>query len=168
MSENTTGPKKGQTMNTVTRHSVFETNSSSSHSISIVGGNYRPDKIPLEDGICRVYGGEFGWGIDQYNDAATKASYCLVYAFGDTWNDGDGDRAPVYPEKLETLRAVIAKQTGAEVVFDMSGYNYIDHQSRENDDWRKATAETAFASEQALRDFIFNPASELLIDNDNH
>lgn len=155
-------------MSTVIRRGVFETNSSSSHSITIVGGNYQADKIPLEDGVCRIYGGEFGWGFDQFNDAATKASYCLVYAFGDTSGDGDGEQEPMYPEKLETLRSVVAKEMGVEVEFEMGGWNYIDHQSCENSDWRQATAETAFASEQALRDFIFNPASELLIDNDNH
>ena len=158
----------GGNLNRVVRHGVFETNSSSSHSISIVGGTYKPDTIPVIDGICRIYGGEFGWGIEQYNDAATKASYCLVFAYGDSdFSDPHVKSAPLYPELLEMLRAVVAERVGAPVEFDMDGWYYIDHQSRDRR-YRDTPGDEAFSSPESLRDFIFNPASELLIDHDNH
>jgi hypothetical protein len=159
-------------MNKVTRHGVFETNSSSTHSIAIQGGKYVLDKLPVEDGVCRVYPGEFGWEEEDYYDADTKASYCLTHA----WSAGDGrDGYKMSPEKaasrLDMLRDVIQKATGAEKVeFAESGDDfykrgYIDHQSIEGDG---GAGEPAFASEESLRDFIFNPNSLLRTDNDNH
>lgn len=62
-------------MNTVRRRFVFETNSSSSHSISIVSGDYIPDKIYVDEtGTCNIFPGEFGWEIEDFYDAASKAS----------------------------------------------------------------------------------------------
>ncbi len=142
----------------VTRRNVFETNSSSTHSITIAGGKeYKVDSLPLrDDGICWVYPGEFGWETESYNDAVTKASYAL------TWAKSYGEA-----EAVDMLRDVIAKETGTKVKFVRSSddeyhaWGYIDHQS---DD----AAKDAFKSSEALRDFIFNPASELRTDNDNH
>lgn len=157
------------------RRAVFETNSSSSHSITIVGGTYRPDRLHAEDGVVTIYGGKFGWGVEQFNDAATKASYCLVYAHGpeiDLELDGktgesiETRREPTHPELLERLRQVIASETGCEVEFNMRG-GYIDHQSNGEYGTPGVCAE-AFKTDETLRDFIFNPKSRLLIDNDNH
>lgn len=133
-------------MSTVIRHSVFETNSSSSHSISIAGGEYKPDRLLVEDGVCRVYPGEFGWEVEDYYDAATKASYCVTYIMNCTCDDQRD-------EEQEMLRRVIAQNTGAdEVQFVKScdefwPWGYIDHQSdREEADGCGA----AFANEKSL------------------
>lgn len=144
-------------MKSVIRRGVFETNSSSSHSISISGGNYTPDTLMVANGVCRIYPGEFGWEEESYRDAATKASYCLTHA------KQCGDE-----RSLDMLRDVIARETGAAVEFckadsDWHEWGYIDHQSIEY-----GVPQEAFASADALRDFIFNPASVLRTDNDNH
>lgn len=68
------------------RQSAFETNSSSSHSITISYGDYTPDKLYVENGVLEIYTGEFGWEHEDYYDAATKAAYCL------TWLKGEGSR----------------------------------------------------------------------------
>lgn len=142
------------------RNGVFETNSSSTHSISIRGGDYKPSEwTPDSDGNIDVYPGEFGWEYEDYYDPMSKASYCLTYAA----NDGEGGNS----ELLTMLREVIAETTGAKsVTFCKSScsYNpwgYIDHQS-------DGVCTPAFESKESLRDFIFNPASELHTDNDNH
>lgn len=157
----------------VTRHGVFETNSSSTHSIAIKGGKYVLDKIPVEDGVCRIYPGEYGWEEEEYYDAATKASYCLTHL----WSAKEGqDGYKVTPEKFASreamLRDVIQKATGAEKVEFIEGDDddyhkrgYIDHQSIEGDG---GAGEPAWASEESLRDFIFNDNSVLRTDNDNH
>lgn len=133
----------------VTRNGVFETNSSSSHSITIVSGDYIVDRLGVsQDGICTIHSGEFGWEQETYQDSPTKAAYCATFARN-------------RPECLEILRRVVGQELGCTVVFENLDDGYIDHQS---DD----IAEQAFESEKALRDFIFNPASVLETDNDNH
>ena len=145
-------------MQQVRREKIFETNSSSTHSISIVGGVYTPDKFPLEGGVCKVYPGEFGWDEDTFHSPAMKASYCLVFIKTILAND---DRAN------QMFIDVLKEQTHCESVEfvsdskDFYGWGYIDHQS---DD----VCGPAFSSKETLRDFIFNPASYLHTDNDNH
>ena len=144
----------------VTRHSVFETNSSSCHTITVDDNDFIPDKLDVVDGVCKIFPGEFGWEVEKYNDAQTKASYCLTYA--KTASGGDSDLSLV-----DQLRDVIAAETGAKVKFVQNAHDsyapwgYIDHQSMR-------VAAPAFASDSTLRAFIFNPASTLETDNDNH
>lgn len=151
----------------VIRRGIFETNSSSSHSITIRGGTYSPDRIPIDFGVCRIFGGEFGWGYEIRHDAATKASYCATYAQGPARWDGGAMRIAECrsPEQLEMLRSVVAETVGAPVEFVFSPDDYIDHQS---DFMEGKVCEEAFGSPSRLKDFIFNRASSLVIDNDNH
>lgn len=137
------------------RHNVFETNSSSTHSISINSTTELYDSItPDSNGVITLTGGQFGWEWEQYNDALTKANYCAVDVHG------NGDL-----EKM--LRDVIMEHTGAkDVVFDLTtdyrqdNYSYIDHQS-------VGTVHPAFSSADNLKNFIFNSKSYLFTGNDN-
>lgn len=139
-------------MNTKIRKSLFETNSSSTHSITIQeSGDYTSIK---HDGKIELVGGEFGWEWETYRDPLTKANYCAVYATGNE-------------SKTEMLKEVISDHTGAEVEisaqkddYDKGHYSYIDHQS-------DAIAEDAFASRQSLKNFIFGVNSTLYTGNDN-
>jgi len=130
------------------RSKVFETNSSSSHSISIVEGEegFYDTIYPDEKGIIILGGEEFGWEWEKYTCALTKATYCAQ----DCWHD---------PDKRDMLIEVLQEQTGAITIeFDYSGY--IDHQSN-------GTSHDAFVNKQSLKDFIFNPKSILFTGNDN-
>lgn len=146
-------------MHKVTRRAMFETNSSSTHSITIVNGT-ADDKLPVRAGVCRIYPGEFGWEAEDYTDAATKASYCLTYAK----NDGAPDRL------LKMLEEVIKEATGAEKVefterhSEFYPWGYIDHQSglTESD-----VCSEAFESKEKLKNFIFCSKSLLHTGNDN-
>ena len=137
------------------RKGVFETNSSSSHSISIATADKQfvldTSFMPEGDGVLRLFGGEFGWEWNKINDANTKANYCAVYAYHDYY-------------KSEMLKEVLLEQTGAREVdfsFDKEGCgNYIDHQSYD-------VAKEAFANKETLRNFIFNLNSWLFTGNDN-
>lgn len=140
--------KKGGRMKKITRVGVFETNSSSSHSISISATGMANAKLIVEKGVCEIYDGEFGWGVEVYHDAASKAAYAYTYARDNT-------------ERMEMLERVIKKVTGCDVVKFISQDGYIDHQSSD-------TCAEAFASDELLKHFIFNPKSVLVIDNDNH
>lgn len=151
------------------RHNVFETNSSSTHSISIAPGNEEllmdTSLKPDENGNVILQGGEFGWDYDSYYDAQSKASYMAIYA--SCWS---GDKKE---EFIEKLKRVIIEQTGAkDVLFnfteeydskDGKNWSYIDHQSVDSEDYH-----WVFDDEETLRQFIFNRNSVLTTDNDNH
>jgi hypothetical protein len=137
------------------RQAIFETNSSSSHSISFIGNQYGMyDTIhPDSDGKIHLEGGEFGWGPDTLTNPLSKASYCAVDAFFDR-------------DKLDMLKKVICDHTGAiDVIFDFSilidgpNWSYIDHQSC-------GTSYEYFESEQKLKDLIFDTNYLINIESD--
>jgi len=129
------------------RTNVFETNSSSSHSISISDSDGVLDTIaPDENGNIVLTGGEFGWAWEQINDPLTKANYCAV----DVQHN---------EEYLKMLVDVIKEHTGCnEVILDIGGY--IDHESVGN-------SLIGFKSYQALKNLLFNPNSYIFTGNDN-
>lgn len=67
------------------RHSIFETNSSSTHSVSfnsglfdsIVDTSQLDSYVDPADNCIHIKFGEFGWGYDEYTDAYTKLQYLL-------------------------------------------------------------------------------------------
>lgn len=143
------------------RQGVFETNSSSTHSISISKNtDGLMDTIhPDSDGVIRLEGGDFGWEWEQYNDAKTKANYCFSDLTYRDWKDRD--KLVIKNQDLfDMLVKVIKEHTGAKhIEFEQKGYG-IDHQS-------DGTAYDAFDSEEDLRQFLFNPRSALFTGNDN-
>lgn len=141
------------------RKGVFETNSSSTHSLHISSedkGRLMQTLDMDEEGTVHLYGGEFGWQQDTYHDANSKASYLAIYV--QDWT-ADFER-----ERMRTdLIDVIKKQTGcADVVF-AEDLGYIDHQSVEGH-----ALHYLWEDLEEMRQFIFNPDSYLETDNDNH
>lgn len=130
------------------RKGVFETNSSSSHSISIADDTkqFVMDTIyPNQHGVVEVHGDEFGWEWFKHNDAATKASYAAQqFAHNE--------------DSLDILAEVIKEQTGAdEVKFSGLDDGYVDHDSYG----------IVPSDKDSLRNFIFNKNSWLFGGNDN-
>lgn len=128
------------------RYGVFETNSSSSHSLSL-GSQTSKDFVletiyPDEEGKIYINGGEYGWEWDKFNDSITKANYAAQQ---------------LQYESHDNLIEVIKEVTGAEdVIIDVDG-GYVDHDSR------------GLVSNQKewLKDFIFNQNSWCFTGNDN-
>lgn len=149
------------------RMGVFETNSSSTHSITISDEQTDAlmDTLPMnESNEVVLTGGEFGWEEESYNDALTKANYLAVYI--EQWAGDDSDRLK------EMFERIIKEQTGCtEIVYGRVSrwgdsdpdLGYIDHQSVEG-----YALHWLFESGDDLRNFIFNPESILVTDNDNH
>tara|TARA_R110000772_G_scaffold2410_4_gene8618 strand:- start:81568 stop:82320 length:753 start_codon:yes stop_codon:yes gene_type:complete len=126
------------------RKGIFETNSSSSHSIHIDDdmGLMDTSMVPDEDGKIYITESEFGWEWDKLTTAQEKADYCYT----DQRN-------------IEMLEKVIKDQTGAkEVIF--SGNGYVDSQSG-------GTSYLAHKDEDTLRNLIFNTRSTIYTGNDN-
>lgn len=151
------------------RVNVFETNSSSSHSLILsnktLEDQYRCQTLaPDENGIIRLEGGEFGWEWERFTTAYWKANYLMVYAlmyerFGDD-------------SIKEMLIDVIIEETGAKAVdiladvnhWDSEFSSYIDHQSY--DDIRLKYGDV-ITNKDVMRSFIFDVRSILVTGNDN-
>jgi len=135
-------------MKQLIRKGVFETNSSSSHSIAIATEDkeFVLDTIyPDQNGIIIVEGDEYGWEWFKHNDAGSKASYSAQSFANDDY-------------QLDVLKEVIMEQTGAtDVVFVGLNDGYIDHDSYG----------IVPKSKEELRNFIFNKNSWLFGGNDN-
>ncbi len=157
------------------RRGVFETNSSSTHSICIFTPKTLAvlDRLPVDhDGICRIFGGEFGWEFETHYSPITKASYCLTYAktvTDATYLPKNMKAEEVSQNLCDMLKNVIEDHMKVPVEFcpienDYYTWGYIDHQSHIGE---SNACREAFADKQSLRNFIFNPESFLVTDNDN-
>jgi hypothetical protein len=135
-------------MKKLIRNSVFETNSSSSHSVSIADETkeFVLDTIyPDQDGVIEIHGGEYGWEWFKHNDAETKASY-IAQQFQHN------------EDVLDRIREVIMEQTGAEEVKFIGLENgYVDHDS----------VGILDSDKESIKQFIFNKNSWLFGGNDN-
>lgn len=132
------------------RNGVFETNSSSCHSISI-SDETEPfvfDTIyPDLDGKITIKGGEYGRGVfTRYNDVKTKLSYALT--------------STLYGVDENMLKEIIQEQTGCDNIellvsedYSSPYFSYIDH----------ASVDTVPRTKEELRNFIFNKNSWLFI-----
>lgn len=131
------------------RRGVFETNSSSTHSISIASTEGLLDVLtPDEHGNIYINGdGEYGWEVESYNNVGSKADYALI--------DQQSN-----PDRLEMLKRVIEQQTGGTVILNYEPSGYIDHQSH-------GTTNEAFESEETLKTFLFSKNSWICTSNDN-
>jgi hypothetical protein len=146
----------------VVRNGVFETNSSSCHSLCISDQEAILDTLPVDnEGVVRIFTGEFGWGIDEYNDAAMKAAYCLTWI--KTCNDENDPKVSKYEASLKGVIEEVCKAKEVRFIQETDKYypwGYIDHQSSDR-------CAEAFESLTSLKNFIFNPNSTLRISNDN-
>lgn len=163
-----------------TRVSVFETNSSSTHSLSVSGIGSLDDggwKAMLSDDrtAIEIEFGEFGWGPEVYRDAPTKASYLLTGIASKFLKSDKNTESFILDEEdmreskhFRVLQNAIAQHTGiSEIRFikfpsEYIPYGSIDHQS--NGVWMEAFEN----DEESVKAFIFNSKSILVIDNDNH
>ena len=158
------------------RRGVFETNSSSTHSVSITGRKMK-GKLPVDqNGYVYTSLGEFGWEVCDYRDAETKLSYLLTMAwelngyghkyFRDNDNLQHDIEEFVETRDFQRIERAVCYETGCDGVWlDDTKDGYIDHQSCEGynsiddflNDWGTD-----------IEDFIFNKNTVLHTDNDNH
>lgn len=140
------------------RQAVFETNSSSSHSVTISTESAILETFPLNDkGNLEVTFGEYGWDEERFYDKEDRLSYAATYVY----NDGTNEEKKLFEETLKehTGAKKIKYMVGGEGAWHATGY--IDHQS-------VYEAQTIFSSKESLRMFLFNPNSYFETDNDNH
>lgn len=165
------------------RNNVFETNSSSTHSVSIRGRDkeLKFDKPTLsvnnENMVVSGFG-EFGWEVESYIEQDTKLRYLLTMIM--EFNKWDNPDFEIYQDedfkKVEEVVKEYCNCDGIEIDSEIrleryDGYcywkfdGYIDHQSIE--DYRCLGN---FLNDYGLtiKEFIFSPDVVLHTDNDNH
>lgn len=104
------------------RDAVFETNSSSSHSVTVSASDMMDSTFPaemLQAGSIEVRLGEFGWAEETYDRPLDKLSYLLTQAKGD-------------PAATIRICAAVEEHTGCRVVIEAESReeSYVDHQSQ--------------------------------------
>lgn len=161
------------------RPSVFETNSSSTHSLSIVSRALKPSELFSDDPDYKfsseclaVQFGEYGWGPEKLITQQDRLSYlCTMFWELECRNIVTIDdifHRPGYAIICDAVEKHTGKKLafrGIEVVdrgFAIDGY--IDHQSYEN---YHDLADFLNANELTAEEFIFGNVT-VNIDNDNH
>lgn len=149
------------------RKSVFETNSSSSHSLTLSSNELAAQpftKDVLRAGEITLYKGEYGWEWYRYYSTEAKLNYLLTQLFsGDIPN---GSPRQVTQElrdedlRFDMLCKVVKDHTGVDVLVAPSSSGYIDHDS-------VGVGLEAFDSEDKLRSLLFSEENYIETGNDN-
>ena len=174
------------------RYGVFETNSSSTHSVAVpklrsAGDNYDRYSLEdyLEDDAIVMKFGEFGWEERSYRDACDKLQYALTMVVETECRNGKVGSLEDFYELpgFKLINDAVKEETGHEVRMDeeisvhTSTYGnstyaytdhngYIDHQSSVDD--YGCLQDFLDYYDMTIRDFIFNKDILLITDNDNH
>jgi hypothetical protein len=153
------------------RVGIFQTNSSSVHSIVLGDLKNKEDIIEVKKSISKditifkiptylvddndIY--EFGWGYDEYTDVPTKVAYTYI------WNKLRNKNKNI--KLIENYIIAKLRSQGFNKLKKIKweykigdGASYIDHQSLEDDSLEFLIT---------CPEFLFNPGSKLIISNDN-
>ena len=158
------------------RQGVFETNSSSTHSLSLrSSGDYENIYIMNE-----VSFGEFGWGLDVLKSSEDKLSYVLTFIGILECFDEIEDLDNIIPrlEKVNHIKWLkelvldVTEEPLEIVLNDVEFYpfGYIDHQSLNPSilETEGFWSEDEIEFKNKMKDLIFNEKYSIIIDNDNH
>lgn len=157
------------------RRGVFETNSSSTHSVTVDHNKgLSPNYLYVsEDGYVHAEFDEFGWEVWDYTDQETRLNYLLTMARCLNGNNGwydekekkKGLKKFVKTNDFERISKVVAEYANCNGVWIDNSDGYIDHQSYEDydklDDFLKEY-------NTDIEEFIFGAGVVLHTDNDNH
>lgn len=125
------------------RKGVFETNSSSTHSITFSGKALEENTMRIDDdGYIHAEFGEFGWEVESYYDQETKLSYLLTMAMhlndcyvwcGNTEENEREIEEFMKTEDFARISNVVGEYAHCNGIIIDYSEGYIDHQSRDYD-----------------------------------
>lgn len=155
------------------RRGVFETNSSSSHSITIDNDNTY-SKLRVGDEKVSVRFGEFGWGYDRLYSANEKLEYVITFLqyADDVRVDGQVNLDKFVNSKyFKWLKELIYDETGATLDVELNDcdyykFGYIDHQSIGTVNMFMSDNKQEF--KEKMKDLIFSNKYSIIIDHNNH
>lgn len=151
-----------------TRLSVFETNSSSSHSLTLGKGQlvavpFTPEQ--LRSGVIELRVGSYHWEWHRYYSAYEKMRYLLTQLVRNSFEDSRRDLIAFTQEKreecgrIDMLCRVVEAMSGCRVELQ-PGEASIDHQS-------EGRGMSVFESDKTLHDFLFDETAYIQTGNDN-
>lgn len=150
-------------MKTQVRQNVFETNSSSMHSLVISNKDRGYDyDLPVdENGVLTISFGEFGWGPEILKEPLEKISYVITDRCSVGSLDFDEKEALESEIVKEVIDLIKSKCPNVkDVKIQRSGsywpYGYVDHESQG----------TSY-KDKNLEHLIFSNSVIIIIDNDN-
>lgn len=147
------------------RKAVFETNSSSSHSLTMGAGDLVEAPFPreiLRQGFVELSAGEFGWEWFRYYTPLNKLTY-LFTQITDGQVPGSIDALCEVSAEAAMLREVVKEYSGCDLRL-LKSEGYIDHQSARGDG---ATGLKLFRDKDTLKAFVFGASSCIQTGNDN-
>lgn len=159
------------------RKGVWETNSSSCHSVSISKKKIMNFALPEldEDGFLIANFGEFGWEERRYNNPTSKLSYALTMVAMIHNGEFDDNEVEFYElDDFQMIEDVVKNKIPGCKGIQMTEHSfnafwgidgYIDHQSYED---YSCLQDFLNDYDITLEDFIFNADVILQTDNDNH
>ena len=157
-------------MTTQIRNQVFETNSSSSHSITVAGTeaeDFGLARDVLRAGVISVERhSDFGWEWTEHYGTVDKIAYMLMQCDPENFSSGVEPGDDIIPTLVERsgearwLVGLIEEATGCKVEFRTGRYVGIDHQSH-------GEGSELFSDPAEMRRFLFSPSSRLRTGNDN-
>lgn len=149
------------------RKNVFETNSSSSHSLTLSESDIIAQ--PFTDEVLRagtifVTKDEYGWEWHRYYSTSNKMDYLFTQMFRDSIPGGNPHEVTAQLRednaRFDMLCRVVEEHTGVKVLASPGSSGYIDHDS-------VGVGMDLFDDEEALRRFLFTDTSCVETGNDN-
>ncbi|MCK9482506.1 MAG: hypothetical protein M0R38_12260 [Bacteroidia bacterium] len=148
----------------VIRNGVFETNSSSMHSLTI---DNKKDKWEDKNQIFIVVPEEYGWSGPTLTEASEKINYLfalIASTSGLSWYSEEESEyaAEEFFDSPDCKRVIAAVEDyDCKIFFKLgkNGWGQVDHQS--------VCSLTDFLNGIDLQEFIFNKKYKIIISNDN-
>lgn len=149
------------------RDSVFETNSSSSHSVTVSGDELADDygvpKALLRGGVIRAQTKSYGWEWERFYSAGGKIAY-LVTQLAGLYASGSPGRDVTQQvrrnAKIDSMLSLVERRTGCRVEVIGASSAHVDHNS-------VGTGVKLLDDHEQLMEFIFGKSSFVETGNDN-
>lgn len=157
----------------VIRRNVFETNSSSSHSVSyhvkpdneILDLNKIKDKYSSYE-VVVVSCGEYGWGYDLLCSFEEKLAYVLTSIQYNSSESVDNMQELQESEYFKWLNEIVTEYCGVPIGIFGTDIGHVDHQS--TDTLRHYFVEDKEKFRSRMIPLLFDDDYTIIIDNDNH
>lgn len=153
-------------MNVQIRYGVFETNSSSMHSVAIGKGDYiEPGSYICKDGVIKVDDNTYGWGYEELHSMLDKALYLVTDYVAQNQKDPteflEKEIYPIFKKYYTGFDMFEFRPVSEHDYDDLERYGLIDHQSIGNiSSWLENY-------EVTIEEFLTNSKYYIIIDNDN-
>jgi hypothetical protein len=151
------------------RNAVFETNSSSSHSVTVsreeLADDFGISKATLRSGVIRAeIAGHYGWAWKRYYSPGAKIAYLATQLAGHHADGMEGVDVTKFMRRdagVASLIDLVQRRTGCRVEIIGADDASIDHDS-------VGVGTELFDDEDVLMRFIFGPGSFVQTGNDNN